>query len=133
MEPETVSASLEHAARTALMPSGSEVLLAVSGGADSMALLHGAARQAPRWNWRLAVAHVHHGWREREADRDLDFVAEHARRLGLRFLFQRRDARREARELRLSPEAGARHVRYEALGEMAREAGTPLIATAHNL
>ena len=43
-----------------------------------MALLHGAAEIAPEAGWRLSVGHVHHGWRGREADRDLAFVAEHA-------------------------------------------------------
>ena len=96
-----------------------------------MALLFGAAEAAPCHGWRLAVGHVHHGWRGREADRDLSFVRDHARRLGLSFLYRRRDARGEARALRLSPEAGARHARYAALHEMAAEAGCDLVATAH--
>jgi|SRR5215471_734876 len=133
MEPVPVSAAFEEAARDGLMPPGAAILLAVSGGADSMALLHGAARQAGACRWRLAVAHVHHGWRPREGDRDLRFVAEHSRRLGLPFFSRRVDARARARELKLSPEAGARLVRYEALSDMAREAGTPSIATAHQL
>lgn len=114
-----------------LIPAGRAVLLAVSGGADSMALLYAAAEIAPRMAWTLAVAHVHHGWRGREADRDLAFVAGHARRLGLPFHARRRDARAAARELGLSPEAAARHVRYAALAEMAREAGAARVATAH--
>jgi tRNA(Ile)-lysidine synthase len=77
------------------------------------------------------VGHVHHGWRGREADRDLAFVREHARRIGLPFFFRRRDAREEARALGLSPEAGARHARYAALKEMAVEAGAERIVTAH--
>ncbi len=96
-----------------------------------MALLHGAAGVAAETGWSLSVAHVHHGWRGREADRDLQFVEEQARRLGLRFLSRHRDARAASRELRLSPEAGARHVRYEALLEMAAAAGADRIATAH--
>ena len=97
-----------------------------------MALLHGAAELAGALGWRVAVGHVHHGWRGRDADRDLAFVAEHARRLSLPFLHRRRDARQAARELRLSPEAGARHVRYAALHEMAAEARATRIATAHH-
>ena len=128
---DSVTTALERAAEDGLMPSDSAILLAVSGGADSMALLYGAADRAPAVAWRLAVAHVHHGWRGREADRDLQFVREHARRLGLPFFSRRRDARAEARNLRLSPEAGARHVRYQALAEMAREAGVSRVATAH--
>ena len=98
-----------------------------------MALLHGAVRQAGVHRWRLAVGHVHHGWRPGEGDRDSTFVADHARRLGLPFFLRRVDARGGARELKLSPEAGARMLRYEALLEMARESGTPFVATAHQL
>ena len=113
------------------MPRGSSILLAVSGGADSMALLHGSAEVAPEAGWRLSVGHVHHGWRGREADRDLAFVEEHARRLGLPFSERHRDARAASKTLGLSPEAGARLVRYEALHEIATECGARTIATAH--
>jgi tRNA(Ile)-lysidine synthetase-like protein len=126
-----VSGALLAAADRGLIPSGETVLLAVSGGADSMALLYGAVDAADSTGWHLSVGHVHHGWRGREADRDLAFVAEHARRLRLPFFSRRRDARGAARELRLSPEAAARHVRYAALAEMADEAGASSIATAH--
>ena len=128
---DAILAALKEAAVSGLMPRGGSHLLAVSGGADSMALLHGAARSARVTGWRLSVGHVHHGWRGREADRDLAFVREHARRLGLPFFFRRRDARQEARALGLSPEAGARYARYAALREMAGEAGAERIATAH--
>jgi tRNA(Ile)-lysidine synthase len=126
-----VLTALRRAADDGLIPRGSSVLLAVSGGADSMALLYGAAEVAKETAWTLSIGHVHHGWREREADRDLAFVAEHGRRLGLPSYSLRRDAAAVARELGLSPEAGARQIRYAALAEMAREAGATLVATAH--
>ena len=128
---DTVLGALKEAAESGLMPPGGSHLLAVSGGADSMALLHGAAESVRTTGWALSVGHVHHGWRGREADRDLAFVGEHARRLGLPCFFRRRDARTEARALRLSPEAGARHTRYAALAEMAARAGAERIVTAH--
>ena len=130
---DAVLETLGRAAATGLIPSEGSVLLAVSGGADSMGLLYGAAEVAATTSWRLTVGHVHHGWpeRRRDADRDLASVADHARRLGLPFASRRCDARRAAAELGLSPEAGARHVRYAALAEMARDAGAPWIATAH--
>jgi tRNA(Ile)-lysidine synthetase-like protein len=124
--------ALENAARTGLMPPSSPILLAVSGGADSMALLTAALRLRERLGWRLSVGHVHHGWRAEAADRDLAFVAEHCRRAGLDFSSRRRDARGESLRCGLSPEAGARRVRYAALLEMAREAGASLVATAHH-
>jgi len=129
MEP--VLDALTDAAANGLMPRGASLLLAVSGGADSLALLHGTAECAAAAGWSLAVGHVHHGWRGREANRDLSFVRDNARRLGIPFFLARRDARGEARDLKLSPEAGARHARYAALHEMATEAGCDLIATAH--
>jgi len=128
---DSILGALAEAAESGLMPPGAAVLLAVSGGADSMALLYGCAETASRARWKLAVGHVHHGWRGREADRDAAFVADHARRLGLPFFTRRRDARGEARKLKISPEAGARHARYGALAEMALEAAAPRIATAH--
>jgi tRNA(Ile)-lysidine synthase len=128
---DAIREALLDAAKKGLMPRGASVLLAVSGGADSTALLHAAAEVAPAMRWCLSVAHVHHGWRGRDADRDLAFVAGHARRLGLPFFSRKRNARAEAQRLGLSPEAGARTVRYEALLEMAGEAGASRIATAH--
>ena len=110
---------------------GRPVLLAVSGGADSLCLMVAAFERAGRHGWSLGVGHVHHGWRAREADRDLAFVRDHARRRGLPFLFRRVDARTASRRLQVSPEAGARSVRYAALAEMAREFGAARIATAH--
>jgi tRNA(Ile)-lysidine synthase len=131
MPMERVPAALRQAAEEGLLPRGVSILLAVSGGADSMALLYGAVEVAAAAGWSLSVGHVHHGWRGREADRDLGFVEEHARRLGLPFASRRRDARAAARTHRLSPEAGARLVRYEALREMAAACGARAIATAH--
>jgi tRNA(Ile)-lysidine synthase len=128
---DAVLEALRKAAGGGLMPPGSAVLLAVSGGADSMALLAGACQVVPETGWLLSVGHVHHGWRGREADRDEAFVRDSARRLGLPFASRRRDARAEAGSLGLSPEAGARHARYEALLELSRELSCGLVATAH--
>jgi tRNA(Ile)-lysidine synthase len=129
MEP--ILDALLSAAALGLIPGGSRLLLGVSGGADSTALLFGAHEAAAETGWELLVAHVHHGWRGLGADRDLAFVSEHARRLGLPFVAKWRDARGVARRLGLSPEAAARTVRYEALLEAARETRADRIATAH--
>src|SRR5262249_44539148 len=130
---ERVLEALQEAADSGLLPGRSTVLLAVSGGADSMALLYAASELAPHIAWRLAVGHVHHGLRGRDADRDLAFVAAHAKRLELPFLSRRCDAGNVARQLKLSPESAARHARYSALRQMAKEVGAERIATAHQL
>jgi tRNA(Ile)-lysidine synthase len=126
-----IRAALLRAAEEDTLPRGDSILLAVSGGADSMALLYGSVEIAGSAGWALSVGHVHHGWRGREADRDLRFVEEHARRLRLPFASRRRDALAASRTLGLSPEAGARLVRYEALHEIAGQLGARAIATAH--
>jgi tRNA(Ile)-lysidine synthase len=128
---DAVRQALYSAAASGLLPRGSAILMAVSGGPDSLALLYGAAEAASEPGWTLSVGHVHHGWRGFEADLDLAFVEAHARKLGLHFASRRRDARGASRDLGLSPEAGARFVRYEALAEIARELGAERIATAH--
>jgi tRNA(Ile)-lysidine synthase len=129
---DALAAALSRAAAIDLLPRGTRILLAVSGGPDSTALLHATVEFSQAFEWSVAAAHVHHGWRGREADRDLAFVRESARRLGIPFLFRAGNARRTARELRLSPEAGARELRYAALTEMAAEAGAARVATAHH-
>ena len=130
MEP--ILAALEQAASSELIPPGTALLIAVSGGADSLALLYASVEAREATGWTLSVAHVHHGWRGREADRDLAFVRDHARRLGIPVFSRWCDAREKARAWKLSPEAAARQVRYVALFEMRREAGAGLIATAHH-
>ena len=102
------------------------VLVAVSGGADSVALLHGLASIGQR----VAVGHVHHGLRGAAADADLVFVRGRCAELGLEFRAARVDAsRRDAR----SPEARARELRYSELERMRRELGCAWTATAHTL
>ena len=57
---------------------GDGVVVAVSGGVDSMVLLHALVRLAPRFDLRLCVAHIHHGLRGRSADRDAALVSAEA-------------------------------------------------------
>ncbi|MGH9884809.1 MAG: ATP-binding protein, partial [bacterium] len=84
------------------------VLVAVSAGADSTALLHVLLALGQR----VAAAHVHHGLRGAAADADLAFVAELARALGV--AFHGAHVAAAVRDGR-SPEARARALRYEAL------------------
>ncbi len=105
---------------------GCPLLTAVSGGADSIALLHVLAALGQR----VGVAHVHHGLRGDEADTDLEFVRGIACRLGVRFHERRVDA--SVRDGR-SPEARARELRYAALEEIRSGGGYASIATAHTL
>ncbi len=115
---------------------GRGLLLAVSGGVDSVVLLHGLHGLAAEWGLRLAVGHVHHGLRGPEADLDRDFVAGLAAERGLPFLEARVDpsaARRggSSRERPTLQEA-ARALRYRALETLRERAGAEVVCTAHH-
>jgi tRNA(Ile)-lysidine synthase len=106
------------------------IVLAVSGGPDSMALLHGAARlvETDVRRWRLTVAHLDHALRSDSAD-DARFVAEAAEMLALRFEGLRTDVAALARDEGRSIEEAAREARYRFLEAVSPEGA--LIATAH--
>jgi len=113
------------------------VLVAVSGGIDSVALLHACVEVAARVGIGLCVGHVDHGLRHTESDGDAAFVANLACELGLRSCVRRVDPRslREQTSSRSRPtlQEAARAQRYTALYEMACEAECAHIATAHTL
>jgi tRNA(Ile)-lysidine synthase len=75
--------------RYSMFQLGARVGVAVSGGADSMCLLHVLTELSPRWNLQLAVLHLNHNLRGEESDADEEFVRETARRLGLPALVER--------------------------------------------
>ncbi|MDQ3003590.1 MAG: tRNA lysidine(34) synthetase TilS, partial [Fibrobacterota bacterium] len=110
-------------------PTGTTLLLAVSGGADSVALLHWAMRAAPRFRWGLAVAHVNHGLRG-TARRDQEFVAALCRENRIPFFDRNLDP--TARPTRESPEMWARRERYSFFAEAADRSEAEWILTAHH-
>jgi tRNA(Ile)-lysidine synthase len=129
---------------------GMRVAIAVSGGADSVALLRALHARAGELGLVLSVAHLHHGLRGAEADADLDFVRELAERLGLQLHQARADTATEAERLpgkrAKTIEEAARRVRYAWFRTLmvsqvskARRPGAPTllaidaVATAHTL
>ncbi len=105
---------------------GDGILLAVSGGGDSMALLHVLARLGPKMGLKTVAHGIDHGLRA-EASRELDLAQELAERLGIEF-------GRTCLHLRTSSnlQARAREARYAALREAARSSGLGFVATAHH-
>ncbi len=119
--------------RHELLGSARKVALAISGGADSTALLY--AMQALKgeriFDAELLCAHVNHQLRTQEADLDEAFVLAQAAELNLAAVARRVDVRGCARQNRLSIETAARQLRIGALTEIARDNQCDLIATAH--
>lgn len=115
------------------LPEGTEsVLCAVSGGADSVCMLHAVLAYARARNIRVCAAHYDHGIRGEESVRDARFVASLCERLGVELASERGDVPRYAKENRLGMEEAARQARYAFLERAADTLGCRLIATAHN-
>ena len=105
-----------------------DITVAVSGGADSVALLHALNSIKNSFGFSLTVAHYHHGIRGAEADRDQDFVRDFAKSLGLPFVTEQGDAVGYSKETGMSLETAARELRYDFLSRVSKG----VIATAHN-
>lgn len=111
---------------------GTRMVLAVSGGADSMALMHALVRQPRRWRGNHVVAHLDHGLRGDESRADAEFVRETADRLGLEFRSETVALRDESARTRESLEMSARRVRHAFLARIARTLGIRHVALAHH-
>lgn len=109
------------------------VAVAVSGGADSVALLRALAQAAAEIGLVLSVAHLHHGIRGAEADEDERFVAELAARLGFPLHQHRVDAPAAAKTERKTLEEAARHLRYDWFRDLLAQGQADAVATAHTL
>ncbi|NOZ71900.1 MAG: tRNA lysidine(34) synthetase TilS [Chloroflexi bacterium] len=114
-----------------LIPPESRVVVGVSGGPDSLALLHALSHLAKDESWYLHAAYLHHGLRA-EADAEARFVAEVAAAWNLGCTVERADVRKLARQPGVSLEEAARQVRYAFLGDVAEELGASIIAVGHN-
>jgi tRNA(Ile)-lysidine synthase len=115
-----------------LLKDGQAVLVAVSGGVDSIVLLELLHRLAPSHHWRLTVAHFNHQLRGRASGLDERLVRAAAKRLRLGCVVDRADVRQLAREQKVSVEMAARQARHEFLARAAHRKGIPTVALAHH-
>lgn len=117
--------------RCALAP-GSHVLMAVSGGADSVAMLCLFASVRESYPLTLTCAHVEHGIRGDDSQADCAFVKDLCRELGIAFLSASVDAPAYAQLHGCGMEEAARELRYDCLYRFAKETGADVIALAHH-
>ncbi len=108
------------------------VIVAVSGGCDSVALLHILLALRDTLGIQLHVASLDHGIRGAAGQSDLDFADDLARRWQLPFTAGRVDAPSLAREWREGLEAAARRARYDFLADVARREGSSCVALGHH-
>ncbi len=115
-----------------MLQSGDLVVVAVSGGPDSVALCHLLHRLRHSHQVELVVAHVHHGLRGAEADQDALFVHNLSHQLGLPVVEQRLEVRTWQGEHGGSLQMAARALRYQCLHQVMAEKGASKLALGHN-
>ncbi|MCX6354954.1 MAG: tRNA lysidine(34) synthetase TilS [Candidatus Aureabacteria bacterium] len=115
-----------------MLRDGQRLIVAVSGGPDSMVLLRLLQDLAPQYHLILHVAHLHHGLRGREADKDELFVRNYCREQKLPFVSERADVRGLAAKKSLSFETAARMARYAFLRRCAKKISADTIVVGHH-
>ncbi len=124
---------LEYIRKHALLHAGDRVGVAVSGGADSVALLRLLLDLRREIGIVLSVVHFNHKLRGEESDEDEHFVAELAQTHNLEFHCQSGDVKERAAAKHLSLETAARATRYECFRRLLRKGVVNRIATGHTL
>ncbi|HLJ88003.1 MAG TPA: tRNA lysidine(34) synthetase TilS [Candidatus Angelobacter sp.] len=116
-----------------LLAAGERVAVAVSGGADSVALLRALMELRSELGVVIAVAHFHHQIRGADANEDQRFVEDLARQFDVPFHAGSMDVPAYARQNKLSLEAAARETRYSWFAELIGQHQVDKVATAHTL
>jgi len=117
--------------RFRMFQTGQRVGVAVSGGPDSVCLLHVLFELAPRWNLHLSVLHLDHQLRGEESSQDARFVEELAGKLGLPFSLGRVDVAAAARDRGENLEQVARTERRRFFREFLQSGGADRVALGH--
>lgn len=109
-----------------------KVLIAVSGGADSLALAELLINSRRRFNLELCIAHFEHGLRGQDSLDDADFVKNFAEQRDIKFICGHGDVKTFAAENKISVETAARILRYEFLSKVKGDLNLDAIVLAHH-
>lgn len=115
-----------------IISSGDGIVIALSGGPDSMCLLHLLNSVKDELKIKLVAAHINHMIRGVEADEDERFCGEECKRLGIEFYSKRIDVNKYCADNGLSSETGGREIRYNFFKEIMNKKQFNKVATAHN-
>lgn len=134
MEKQTISSLIfSTLGQYRMLPQGTTVVVGFSGGADSTTLLHWLACHADSLQIQVIAAHVNHGLRGVEAERDEQFVREFCAKMQISLQVLHADVRTEARKSGEGLEECGRRMRYAFFYKICRQYSNVRIATAHTL
>lgn len=115
-----------------LLVGGEKVIIAFSGGPDSVFLLEILLQLKEVFNLKLVLAHVNHLLRGKDSDGDEEFVKSLGKRLELPVFVKRADINEISKERGMGLEEAGREIRYEFFGEVLKEVQGDKVALAHN-
>jgi tRNA(Ile)-lysidine synthase len=115
-----------------LLRDGQKILVAVSGGVDSMVLLHILHDLAVTHRWKLTVAHFNHQLRGSVSEADEQLVLKAAHQLGLKAVSDRGNVSARAQTAGISLEMAGRKLRHDFLARTAKKMRIPTVALAHH-
>lgn len=116
-----------------LIRTGDNVLIALSGGPDSVFLFHNLRKLKTELSFNLYASHINHMYRGEDAQHDEDFVRDLCSKYKVRLFVKRRHAGEYAKELKVTEEEAGRILRYSFFKDNLKEVGGGKIAVAHNL
>ncbi len=116
-----------------MLKKGDHIIIGLSGGADSCALLSVLCQLKDKLSLKLTAVHINHCLRGEEADGDEAFARDFCERLGVEFISERVDVNAYAQKNGLGSEEAGRLIRYEAFERIKEEEGASKIAVAHNI
>lgn len=115
-----------------LINKGDKILVALSGGPDSVFALHFLYKFRKKYKIELLALHFNHGLRDKESDGDENFAMEFCEKLNVQFISQKLDVKSFSKKNKLSIEEAARLLRYKNLERIALKTVCTKIVTAHN-
>src|SRR3989304_921184 len=114
-----------------LLEKDDRILVALSGGPDSVFLLHFLNKYSKKFKISLSALHINHGLRGKAALADEHFCKKFTKKSGIRFYSVKRDVKALAQKLKISTEEAGRLIRYEEFEKFSAKEGFSKIATAH--
>ena len=117
--------------RYSMISSGDHVIVGVSGGADSVALLHALTALSRDQKFKISVAHLNHSARGEESDADAQFVADLARKLGFEAFIEKQDVPQVRAQLKTSFQEAARITRLAFLKSVMEKCRAHKVALGH--